>query len=171
MTQKTISAVLLHLDILFLACNLLKKTQQNSTGTLTACSVCARTITFNGGAFGQDSDCSHCYILELVDGAALGPPAVRSNPQEMAHLIGPLGGIENSPARTFAVNLESAQVLGAICYLLNKGRSGWTGVFGLMVIQFFSLCLQKGSCLVLPGVCCALCGAKTLLFYGDHTGS
>jgi len=57
--------------------------------------------TFNGGAFGQYSDCTHCYILELVDGAALGPPTVRSNPQEMAHLIGPLGGIEHSPARAF----------------------------------------------------------------------
>lgn len=71
-----------------------------------AVSVC--TSTFNGGAFGQYSDCTHCYILELVDRAALGTPAVRSNPQEMAHLIGPLGGIENSPARTFIVNLERA---------------------------------------------------------------
>lgn len=57
--------------------------------------------TFNGRAFRQYSDCSHCYILKLVDRAAFGPPAVRSNPQEMAHLIGSLGGIENSPARTF----------------------------------------------------------------------
>lgn len=61
--------------------------------------------TFNGGAFGQYSDCSHCYIFKLVDRAALGPPAVRSNPQEMAHLIGPLGGVENSAARAFVLEL------------------------------------------------------------------
>lgn len=74
--------------------------------------MCAST--FDGGAFGQYSDCSHCYILELVDRAALGPPAVGSNPQEMAHLIGPLGGIENSPARTFVMHLERAQEVHAI---------------------------------------------------------
>lgn len=76
-------------------------------------SLCVRT--FNGGAFGQYSDCSHRHILELVDGAALGPPAVGSNPQEMAHLIGPLGGIENSPARASMCELgERAQEVCAI---------------------------------------------------------
>lgn len=62
--------------------------------------------TFNGGALGQYGDRPHCHVLELVDGAALAPPAVRPNPQEMAHLIGPLGGVENSPAETFVVNLK-----------------------------------------------------------------
>lgn len=134
--------------------------------------MCVRTSTFNGGAFGQDRDCSHCYILELVDGAALGPPAVRSNPQEMAHLIGPFGGIENSPARTFVVNLESAQALRAICYLLNKGRSGWTGASGLMVTHTsVYLFKEEANCFVLPGVCCVLCWANILLLYDDNTGN
>lgn len=65
------------------------------------------SITFNGGAFGQYGDRSHGHVLQLVDGAALAPPAVRSNPQEMAHLIGPLGSIENTPARTFVANLQA----------------------------------------------------------------
>lgn len=55
--------------------------------------------TFNGGAFGQNCDRSHRHLLQLVDRAALGPPAVGSNPQEMAHLVGPLGSIENSSVR------------------------------------------------------------------------
>lgn len=72
------------------------------SGTLTL-----NCVTFNGGAFGQYGDRSHGHILQLVDGAALAPPAVRSNPQEMAHLIGPLGSIENTPARTFVANLQA----------------------------------------------------------------
>lgn len=73
--------------------------------------------TFNGGAFGQYSDCSHRYILKLVNRAALGPPAVRSNPQEMANLIGPLGGIENSPARAFV--LELGENTRGVCNLIS----------------------------------------------------
>ncbi len=80
--------------------------------------------TFNGRALGQYSDCSHRYILELVDRAALGPPAVRSNPQEMAHLIGPLGGIENSPAR--ASMCELGESTRGVCNLISiTQRPNW----------------------------------------------
>lgn len=68
------------------------------------CAVAGRVHTFNGRALGQYGDGAHCYLLQVVDGTAFGAPAVRSNPQKMAHVIGPLSGIEDSPARTFGLD-------------------------------------------------------------------
>lgn len=34
-----------------------------------------------------------------MDGAAFGPPAVGADPQEMADVVGPLGGVEDPPAK------------------------------------------------------------------------
>lgn len=63
-----------------------------------------------------------------MDRAALGPPAVRSNPQEMTHPIGPLGGIENSPARTSMCEL--GERTGGVCSPISvtQGHSELGGV-------------------------------------------
>lgn len=55
-------------------------------------------LTADGGPLGQDGDGAHGGVLQLVDGAVLGPPAVGADPQEMSDLIGPLRGVQDSPA-------------------------------------------------------------------------
>lgn len=87
--------------------------------------------TFNGGAFGQDCDGSHCHVLQLVDRTALGPPAVRSNPQEMAHLIGPFGSIENPSVKAFGCLLGGRiQEKCAALHLLQQAGAGLKKLFG-----------------------------------------
>lgn len=87
--------------------------------------------TFNGGAFGQYCDRSHRHVLQLVDRTALGPPAVGSNPQEMAHLIGPLGSIENSSVKAFGCLLaERIQEECAALHLLQQAGASLKKLFG-----------------------------------------
>lgn len=56
-----------------------------------------RRLTADGGSLGQDGDGSHGGVLQLVDGAVLGPPAVGADPQEVTDLVGPLTGVQDPP--------------------------------------------------------------------------
>lgn len=58
-------------------------------------------LTTDGGSLWQDSHSSHSSILQLVDGAVFGPPAVRANPQEVTHLVRSLTGIQDPPVITY----------------------------------------------------------------------
>lgn len=83
-----------------------------------------------------------------MDGAALAPPAVRSNPQEVARLIGPLGGIENTPARTFVANLQAWK---RVCVRRLNKRRGQTYGAGLgsrphSPVVFLASGQRRGEC-------------------------
>ena len=54
--------------------------------------------TADHGSLGQNGDGPHGRVLQLVDGAVLGPPTVGADPHEVAHLVGPLAGVQNAPA-------------------------------------------------------------------------
>ena len=53
--------------------------------------------TADHGPLGQDGDGAHRRVLQLVDGAVLGPPAVGADPHEVAHLVRPLAGVQDPP--------------------------------------------------------------------------
>lgn len=55
-------------------------------------------LTLDGGSLGQDGDGSLGDVLLLQQGAHLGAPRVRAHPEEMTHLIRPLGGRQDLPA-------------------------------------------------------------------------
>lgn len=42
----------------------------------------------------------------MVDGTVLGPPAVRTDPQEVSDLLGPLAGVQDSPVTNFTVESQ-----------------------------------------------------------------
>lgn len=44
-------------------------------------------LTADGGPLGQDGDGADCSVLQLLDRTVLGPPAVRTDPQEVTDLI------------------------------------------------------------------------------------
>lgn len=53
--------------------------------------------TVDGCSLWQDGDRSHSSVLQLMDGTVLGPPAVRTDPQEVTHLVRSLTGVQHSP--------------------------------------------------------------------------
>lgn len=55
-------------------------------------------LTADGGPLGQDGDGPHRRVLQLLDGAALGAPAVGADPQEVTDLLRSLGGVQDAPA-------------------------------------------------------------------------
>lgn len=56
-----------------------------------------QALTLDGGSLGQDGDGSLSHVLLLQHWAHLGAPGVRAHPQEMSHLIRPLGSCQHLP--------------------------------------------------------------------------
>lgn len=55
------------------------------------------SLTGDSGSFWQDGDGTDCGVLEALNRAVLGSPAVRADPQEMAHFIGSFAGVKDPP--------------------------------------------------------------------------
>lgn len=53
-------------------------------------------LTADGGPLWQDGDGADCSVFQLLDRTVLGPPTVRTDPQEVADLIRSLRGIQDS---------------------------------------------------------------------------
>lgn len=94
-------------------------------------------LTLDGGSLGQDGDGSLGHVLLLQQRAHLGAPGVRAHPQEMSHLVCPLGSCQDLPVERNAWVTVGSHGNGELLHEMGVAESE------LHKVEF---CLERGVC-------------------------